>query len=73
MPTLNKVREIADPTERARAATGLVQAAERAAAAAREVADDAARAMLDSGQKPAEVARALGITRSAVSQRFKRP
>lgn len=74
MSTIEQIRAIPDSTERARAASALLTEREAEVEAElraiRDVRDDAARAMFTEGQRAADVARALGISRAAVSQRF---
>lgn len=70
MPTLRQVQAIKDPTRRATAAAELlrVETAELGKIAA--VRDDAARAILAAGGTGSDVARALGVTRTAIGKRF---
>lgn len=74
MPTLQKVAQISDDEERAKAAAKLLKRREAQTeaelAAIREVRDDAVRAMLDQGRRPADAARAIGVSRSAITNRF---
>jgi len=71
MHDLTAVAEINDPEERARAAAAVIADLDAQAAQAQTIATEAAWAMLDAGKRPADVARALGISRSAVAQRFR--
>lgn len=74
MQTLAEVRAIPDAEARARAASELLRERETETTAEldviRRLRDDAARAMLDAGARPADVARAMGVSRAAVAQRF---
>lgn len=75
MPSLKQVEQIPTAEERARAAARLLKRREEAAeaelAAIREVRDQAVRVMLhDEKRRPADVARLIGVSRSAITNRF---
>lgn len=71
--SLARVKTITDAERRAAAAARLLAPAEARVAEIRAVMDDAAQTMLDQGSTYADVARTIGITRSAVAQRFTKP
>lgn len=74
MASLTQVGQITDPELRAKAAAKLLRRREEAhaaeQAAIREVRDAAVKQMLDAGRRPADAARAIGVTRSAITNRF---
>lgn len=76
MRQLERIAKIEDPEARAAKAAELLRKREEAVEAEldaiRSVRDDAVRAMLADGARPAAAARAIGVTRSAVTNRFGR-
>lgn len=76
MRKLERIAAIEDPETRAAKAAELLRQREEAVEAEldaiRNVRDDAVRAMLAKGARPAAAARAIGVTRSAVTNRFGR-
>lgn len=71
--SIARVKTIKDAEKRARAAAKLLAPTEEKVREIRVVMDEAAQSMLDDGANFAQVARALGVTRSAVAQRFTKP
>lgn len=71
--SIARVKNIKDAEKRARAAAKLLVPTEEKVRDIRAVMDEAAQSMLDDGATFADVARAIGITRSAVAQRFSKP
>ncbi|HMM95379.1 hypothetical protein [Phycicoccus sp.] len=71
--SIARVKNIKDAEKRARAAAKLLAPTEEKVRDIRAVMDEAAQSMLNDGATFADVARAIGITRSAVAQRFSKP
>lgn len=69
--TLSHIKRIKNPQRRAESASKFLTERTNDLDKVRDVRDDAARAMFDAGYTAADVARALGVTRTAVARRFK--